>query len=222
MAERGVAPGFAEIFGRPAEARGSAPGRVNLIGEHVDYNGGLCLPMALPHATYAAVGRRDDDRFTLASCQQDDTFDGTLDAFGPGRASGWAAYAGGVLWSLREDGWDLPGLDLRDPRSIRYRNNTGYLRMTNEGYIDFLAQISHLRVARSKDGVHFTVDDEPAIAPLTEMEEYGVEDPRATFIDELPVRACVSLWLDAHDTRAANAKVAPFRNDFGLEFSAVK
>src|SRR5919197_3485046 len=62
---------------------------------------------------------------------------------------------------------DLPGLDLRDPRSIRYRNNTGYLRMTTEGYIDFLAQISHLRVARSRDGVTFTVDDVPAIAPLT-------------------------------------------------------
>ena len=80
---------------------------------------------------------------------------------------------------------DLPGLDLRDPRSIRYRNNTGYLRMASEGYVDFLAQISHLRVARSRDGVHFTVDEQPAIAPLTEMEEYGVEDPRATFIDGL-------------------------------------
>jgi predicted GH43/DUF377 family glycosyl hydrolase len=78
---------------------------------------------------------------------------------------------------------DLPGLDLRDPRSIRYRNNTGYLRMVNDGYIDFLAQISHLRVARSRDGIHFTVDDDPAIAPFTEMEEYGVEDPRATLID---------------------------------------
>ena len=77
---------------------------------------------------------------------------------------------------------DLPGLDLRDPRSIRYRNNTGYLRMANEGYIDFLAQMSHLRVARSRDGVHFTVDETPAIAPHTEMEEYGVEDPRATLI----------------------------------------
>jgi beta-1,2-mannobiose phosphorylase / 1,2-beta-oligomannan phosphorylase len=78
---------------------------------------------------------------------------------------------------------DLPGLDLRDPRSIRYRNNTGFLRMANEGYIDFLAQISHLRVARSRDGVHFVVDEQPAIAPFTEMEEYGVEDPRATLID---------------------------------------
>src|SRR5207249_5273099 len=78
---------------------------------------------------------------------------------------------------------DLPGLDLRDPRSIRYRNNTGYLRMANEGYIDFLAQISHLRVARSHDGIRFEVDDMPAIAPHTDMEEYGVEDPRATLID---------------------------------------
>lgn len=78
---------------------------------------------------------------------------------------------------------NLPGLDLRDPRSIRYRNMTGNLRMTNEGHIDFLAQISHLRVARSTDGVNFTVDDAPAIAPQNDMEEYGVEDPRATFID---------------------------------------
>ena len=78
---------------------------------------------------------------------------------------------------------NLPGLDLRDPRSIRYRNASGNLRMANEGYIDFLAQISHLRVARSTDGVTFTIDEGAAIAPYTDMEEYGVEDPRATFID---------------------------------------
>ena len=107
-----VAEHFAARHGRSPSGVFAAPGRVNLIGEHVDYNGGLCLPMALPHATYAAVGLRDDDRFTLASCQQEDAFDGTLEAFGPGRASGWASYAGGVLWSLAEDGWDVPGLDL--------------------------------------------------------------------------------------------------------------
>src|SRR5690242_6247917 len=57
----------------------------------------------------------------------------------------------------------LPGLDLRDPRSIRYRNSTGVLGVTNEGYTDYLAQMSHLRLARSKDGIAFTVDDTPAI-----------------------------------------------------------
>ncbi len=78
---------------------------------------------------------------------------------------------------------DLPGLDLRDPRGIRYRNSTGSMRMVNEGYQDYLAQVSHLRVARSKDGVHFTVDPDVAIGPDNGLEEYGVEDPRITFID---------------------------------------
>lgn len=78
---------------------------------------------------------------------------------------------------------DLPGLDLSDPRSIRYRNNTGVMRVVNNGYTDYLAQMSHLRVARSRDGVKFTVDERPALMPQTDIEEYGVEDPRATFID---------------------------------------
>ena len=78
---------------------------------------------------------------------------------------------------------DLPGLDLRDPRAIRYMNGTGALRMVNEGYQDYLAQISHLRVARSRDGVHFTVEKDVSFGPLARHEEYGVEDPRITFID---------------------------------------
>ena len=107
-----VARQFERDVGRPAHGVFAAPGRVNLIGEHVDYNGGLCLPMALPHATYAAVALRDDDRFSLRSNQSEDRHTGTLDDFGPGRAGGWAAYAGGVLWALREDGWDVPGMDV--------------------------------------------------------------------------------------------------------------
>jgi len=76
----------------------------------------------------------------------------------------------------------LPGLDLSDPRAVRrHKMSAGQ----GEGYVDYLTQISHLRVARSRDGIHFTVEPEPAIAPCTPMEEYGVEDPRATFIDGL-------------------------------------
>ena len=78
---------------------------------------------------------------------------------------------------------DLPGLDLSDPRTIRYHYQDPPLRNHNGGYVDYLAQMSHLRVARSMDGVQFTIDPEPALSPLTELEEYGVEDPRATFID---------------------------------------
>jgi galactokinase len=104
---------FQEQHGRPPEGVFAAPGRVNLIGEHVDYNGGLCLPMALPHATYAAVAARTDDVVTVASRQQpDSSFEGRLGALGPEQVSGWAAYAAGVLWALEEDGWRLPGMDL--------------------------------------------------------------------------------------------------------------
>ncbi len=78
---------------------------------------------------------------------------------------------------------NLPGLDLHDRRSIRYRNPRGERRGMNDAYIDYLAQMSHLRVARSRDGIHFTVDPVPAIAPGRDTEEYGVEDPRATLID---------------------------------------
>jgi predicted GH43/DUF377 family glycosyl hydrolase/glycosyltransferase involved in cell wall biosynthesis len=77
----------------------------------------------------------------------------------------------------------LPGLDLGDPRTIRYRNRSGGVTMTPDDSGDFLTQMSHLRVARSPDGVHFTVDAQPAVVPANRLEEYGCEDPRATLID---------------------------------------
>lgn len=77
---------------------------------------------------------------------------------------------------------DLPGLDLSDPRTIRY-TRSGPLAEVSGTAVDYLSQMSHLRVARSRDGVRFAVDQRPALAPLTHLEEYGVEDPRATLID---------------------------------------
>jgi len=79
---------------------------------------------------------------------------------------------------------DLPGLDLSDPRTIRFHSRLGGSGGAND-IRDYLTQISHLRVARSRDGVHFTVDDDPAVVPADRFEEYGCEDPRATFIDGL-------------------------------------
>ena len=108
----GVADRFDAVHGRAPDGVYAAPGRVNLIGEHVDYNGGRCLPMTLPHACYAAVGRRDDDRVTLRSSQEDDGWSGTASAAGPGQVDGWIGYAAGVLWAMQQDGLDVGGLDL--------------------------------------------------------------------------------------------------------------
>ena len=107
-----LAVGFERDHGRAPDGVYAAPGRVNLIGEHLDYNGGRCLPMALPHATYAAVAARDDDTVTVTSHQEEGRFTGRLDELGPGQVSGWPSYVAGVVWALREVGWDLPGMDV--------------------------------------------------------------------------------------------------------------
>jgi predicted GH43/DUF377 family glycosyl hydrolase/glycosyltransferase involved in cell wall biosynthesis len=78
---------------------------------------------------------------------------------------------------------DLAGLDLSDPRTIRYQTATGGFSAAADDFNDLLTQMSHLRVARSKDGIHFDIDELPAIAPANRFEEYGCEDPRATLID---------------------------------------
>ena len=100
------------VFGADPAGVWSAPGRVNLIGEHTDYNDGLVLPIALPHRTSAACSPRDDDLLRVWSVQTDELVEVPADAVGPGSPSGWAAYVAGVLWALREAGHAVGGLDV--------------------------------------------------------------------------------------------------------------
>jgi galactokinase len=92
---------FAERFGAEPAGVWAAPGRVNVIGEHTDYNGGLVLPIALEHTTRAAVGRRDDGVLALVSLQERRAVELPLDDLGPGTPGGWAGYPAGVVHELR-------------------------------------------------------------------------------------------------------------------------
>jgi galactokinase len=107
---------FAALYGREPEGVWQAPGCINVIGEHTDYNDGFVLPVALPHAARVAVTRRDDGVVRVHS-SQGDVGDGavvefTVDSLTPGSVTGWAAYPAGTLWVLREDGHPVPGIDL--------------------------------------------------------------------------------------------------------------
>lgn len=95
---------FAEEFGAEPDGVWAAPGRVNLIGEHVDYNGGLCLPAALAHRTFVAVRRRTDGLVRVRSLQDPATWEGASADIVPGGVPGWAGYAVGVPWGLVEEG----------------------------------------------------------------------------------------------------------------------
>jgi len=110
--ESALASSFSAAFGVLPSGVWSAPGRVNLMGEHTDYNDGLCLPIALPQRTYAAVRLRDDRRLRLFSLQSSQRYELDLAEVRAGSPSGWGAYAAGVLWALENSGRQVRGLDL--------------------------------------------------------------------------------------------------------------
>lgn len=97
---------FRERYGDDPEGVWAAPGRVNLIGEHTDYNGGLCLPIALPHRTYVALAARDDTMVRAVSDIAPETVaEAELNGLAAGGVDGWAAYPVGVAWALRDAGF---------------------------------------------------------------------------------------------------------------------
>lgn len=98
---------FRTTFGEEPAGVWGAPGRVNLIGEHTDYNAGLCLPIALPHRTFIALRPRTDTVVRVVSDVAPDAVSQVdlagLEARG---VDGWAAYPAGVAWAMREAGFD--------------------------------------------------------------------------------------------------------------------
>ncbi len=103
-----IAGRFDELTGHPPAGVWAAPGRINLIGEHTDYNGGYVLPFAIEQSALLAVRPRADERWRYSSLDLDSTVESG--ALAPGEA-GWQAYLAGVVWALREAGHDVGGAD---------------------------------------------------------------------------------------------------------------
>lgn len=106
---------FEELFGAGGEIRAYfAPGRVNLIGEHTDYNGGHVFPCALTIGTYGLARKREDKklRFYSMNFPEDGVIESSLEDLKPAEEAGWTNYPKGVMWAFEARGHKLPwGVD---------------------------------------------------------------------------------------------------------------
>ena len=104
---------FQSVYGAPPVGTWAAPGRVNLIGEHTDYNDGFVLPIALPETTRATARPRADARLRLHSTHGDgQVTELELTSLRPESVTGWARYPAGVVWALLDAGHAVGGADL--------------------------------------------------------------------------------------------------------------
>lgn len=107
---------FQELFGAEGDIRTYfAPGRVNLIGEHTDYNGGHVFPCALTLGTYGIARKREDNklRFYSVNFERLGVIESSLEELKPYKAAEWTNYPKGVMWAFEERGYKLPnGLDI--------------------------------------------------------------------------------------------------------------
>lgn len=107
---------FAEVFGDNEGAKAYfAPGRVNLIGEHTDYNGGRVFPCALTIGTYGVARKRNDKKLRFYSMNFDNlgVIESSIENLKAEKEAGWTNYPKGVMWAFGEKGYEIPcGMDL--------------------------------------------------------------------------------------------------------------
>lgn len=190
---------FEKVFGTAPEGVWAAPGRVNLIGEHTDYNDGFVMPFALPHTTVATVARRDDGLLRLHSADvSGGIVELRLDELTPGRDDGWASYPAGVVWALREAGHRLTGAD------IHYESTVP----TGAG----LSSSAALEVvtALALDDLHELGLERPAMALLCQRAENVYVGAPTGIMDQTASACCTAGHALFVDTRDGSQRQVPF------------
>ncbi|MGK0466996.1 galactokinase [Clostridium sp.] len=103
---------FIKIYGYESECTFFSPGRINLIGEHIDYNGGFVFPCALDFGTYGLVKVRDDKKVNFASTNFDLKVTSDLNHLKFAEVDDWANYPKGVIKIMMDNGYDVKGMDI--------------------------------------------------------------------------------------------------------------
>ncbi|MET8306424.1 galactokinase [Micromonospora sp. NPDC005173] len=190
VAERAAA-GFTEQYGGQAAGRWAAPGRVNLIGEHTDYNDGFVLPFALPLRTVVAADRQDGERWTVWSELSGETITfGADDVTQPGRVAGWGAYVAAVVWALREAGHPVPGARLAIASDVPLGSGLSSSAALESAVLAALLDLG---------GVELAAERQPRLAQRAENVYVGAPTGIMDQSAAIRCRAGHALFLDCRD-----------------------
>ncbi len=185
-----VAGAFTRLTGHRPAGLWASPGRVNLIGEHTDYNDGLVLPMAIDRSATLAAGIRADRLVRCSSRQLTGEVTMALDGIVPGRVEGWARYPFGVLWAMARAGVEVPGLDIVIDSQISVGAGLGS---------SAAVEVALALAAAELSGAELTND---RLARLCHEGEESVAGAPTGVMDQLAVLECRSghaLLLDCRD-----------------------
>ncbi len=193
---------FASQYGEPPAVVWTAPGRVNLIGEHTDYNDGFVLPFALPHRTAVAASPVDGPSWTVFSAGL-----GSVSFSLDEKVGGWGAYVAGVVWALAEAGVSVPGAQLAITSDVPEGAGLSSSAALECAVLGALVDLA---------GAHLPASRWPRIAQRAENEYVGaptgIMDQSASTL----CRAGHALFLDC---RSLDMKHIPF--DIGADGLAI-
>lgn len=196
-----AAAAYAECYGCAPDGVWFAPGRVNLIGEHTDYNQGLVLPFTVGAGIAIASGRRHDDVLAVWSRQGGGgTTTRAVAALNPGSVGGWVAYVLGVAWALREAGCEIGGANLSIDSDLPMGAGLSSSAALECAVALALADLHGLRVPRA------------ALAELASRAENAFAGAPTGIMDQsaaLLCRAGSALLLDCRTSKTAAIPLDP-------------
>jgi galactokinase len=182
--------GFAAAYGGAPDGVWYAPGRVNLIGEHTDYNDGFALPFALAQRTVVAGRRLDRTQWTVTSRATGETVSFGTAELAPGGVPRWAGYVAGVAWALREAGHEPAGAELFVDSNVPFGAGLSSSHAMECAVLEALASLS---------GLDIPVIDRPYLVQRSENgyvgAPTGIMDQSASIL----CRAGHALLLDCRD-----------------------
>ena len=186
--------------------RYAAPGRINLIGEHTDYNLGFALPIALPQRTVVTFTPDRSDAITVSSDRAEGSVRIPLGT-APGDVAGWAGYVAGVTWALRQAGYPVPGGAMSISSEVEMGSG-----LSSSAALECAV----LGAITSATGVHIDLKEQARVAQRAENDFVGAPTGLLDQLASLFGEASTALLIDFRDVSVQPVAFDPDGRGVGL------